>query len=242
MIGHFAVARIRDNLQRAQEELLTASGGRALRLVCVTKYVSLDIAEALLEAGGTELGENLLPDAADRFDTLRARRRSFTSHLIGPPQSRKVKLIPGRFDWLQALGRMKIAEMLSDELEMAGKEINVLLQFNDALELRDQGFTEAEIMPACEEIVLRMPRLRLRGLMVIPPGPQDYASAQQFERGTRETFRHTRTLFDKIRLQYRGAASIDTLSMGMSQDYSWAVQEGATMVRIGSALFKGLEG
>jgi uncharacterized pyridoxal phosphate-containing UPF0001 family protein len=90
--------------------------------------------------------------------------------------------------------------------------------------------------------VLRFPRLKLRGLMVIPPGPEAYGGSAQFEQSTRGFFRQTRELFDRIREQYGLAAAVDTLSMGMSQDFTWAAAEGATMVRVGSLLFQGLEG
>jgi pyridoxal phosphate enzyme (YggS family) len=236
---HQLRSRIADNFGRIRAQIDNASQGRQVTLVCVTKYAELPSVEALLEAGATALGENRLPAGGERFEALRAAGYHFDRHLLGPPQSRKLKLVPGSFDMLQALDGMDSAEQLSALCVAAVETLDVLLQVNIGAEPQKHGLTPAELDAASETVASRCPGLSLRGLMAIPPGPAFYGSAIEFERGTRECFRQMRGLFDRISAQ-RHSPQWDTLSLGMSHDYSWAIAEGATMVRIGSALFEGV--
>lgn len=230
------------NLLRVRENIATAARERDVRLICVSKYAQDEWVDALLDAGATELAENLLPRAAERFDALLAAGRRFTRHLIGAQQSRKLKLIPGHFDWLQALDRWKTAELLEEELAAADLMLDVLVEVNISLEPQKHGVTPDEAPAVCERIAAECPHMRLRGLMAVPPWPDAYASQGEFERGTRGYFRQMREMFDTMPARLSAPLEWDTLSLGMSQDYIWAVEEGATMVRVGSALFEGLEG
>jgi PLP dependent protein len=234
--------RVADNLARVQANIAAAAQSREITLVCVTKYAEPFWMEALLEAGATDLAENLLPRAGERFSSLYDSGYRFTRHLIGAQQSRKLALIPGRFDWLQALDRMDSAQALAGYLSSAKATLEVLLQVNIAREEQKHGFMPEEIDDIFGSLCERFRVLRLRGLMAIPPGPAIYSSDTAFERETRIHFRQTYELFAKIRRNYPNAAEWNTLSLGMSQDYTWAIAEGATMVRVGSALFEGLEG
>lgn len=234
--------RVADNLARVRQSIADAAHGRSITLVCVTKYAQDAWVVALLDAGATDLAENLLPRASERFADLFAQGYRFTRHLIGAQQSRKLKYIPGNFDWLQALDRVDSAQTLERELEQTDCTLDVLIQVNVASEEQKHGVLLEETETACAYVVENCRRLRLRGLMAIPPWPDAYGSTGEFERGTRLYFRQMYELFARIRNNYPGVPLLDTLSLGMSQDYSWAIAEGATMVRVGSALFEGLEG
>jgi pyridoxal phosphate enzyme (YggS family) len=234
--------RVAENYARVQDGIANAAKGRAVTLVCVTKYAQDQWVDALLDAGATNLAENILPRGAERFDGLYAAGWRFTRHLIGAQQSRKLRMIPGHFDWLQALDRMDSAIALDGCIAETSTALEVVVQVNIAREESKHGFLPEEAEEACARTLERCPRLSLRGLMAIPPWPSAYISAAEFERGTRMHFRQMYELFARIRSNHPGAPRLDTLSLGMSQDYVWAIEEGATMVRVGSALFEGLEG
>jgi pyridoxal phosphate enzyme (YggS family) len=234
--------RAAENLSSVQAQIDAASQGRSVALVCVTKYAQDEWVRALIEAGAENLAENLLPRAAERFDELWAEGYRFRRHLIGPPQSRKVKQIPGHFDMVQAVDRLKIARLLNELQAERGEQLDVLLQVNISREPQKHGVAPEETAEAYGAIREQCPALTLRGLMAVPPWPDAYPDMAEFEAGTREFFRQMSRLFAKMRELYRGTPEVDTLSLGMSLDYVWAVEEGATMVRVGSALFEGLEG
>jgi len=234
--------RVAANLAAVQDNIARAAAGRDITLVCVTKYATNEWVQALLDAGATDLAENLLPRAAERFDQLWATGRRFTRHLIGAPQSRKIKLIPGHFDWVQAVDRLKTALKLNEYLAEREERLRVLLEINIAREEQKAGVLPEETAEVFSQIREQCPQLELRGLMGIPPWPDAYPGMPEFERSTREYFRQIRQLFAKMRELFPDAPDVDTLSLGMSQDYVWAIEEGATMVRVGSALFEGLEG
>jgi pyridoxal phosphate enzyme (YggS family) len=236
------LSQIRDNFERVSGIIADTAAGRPVQLICVTKYAQLPWIEDLLVAGATHLAENRLPDAADRFAELRAQGRQFTAHLIGPQQSRKIRQIPGHFDWFQALDSQKAAAELAKRIEGEERKLDVLLQVNIAEEPQKHGVEPDAADETFGRILEEYPAVSLRGIMAIPPWPAAYSGAADFECGTRGYFRQMKALFDRISSHYRGRACVDTLSLGMSQDYVWAIEEGATMVRVGSALFDGLEG
>ena len=233
---------ISDNLARVQRSIKELAGPDSVRLVCVTKYSSIEHVRLLLQAGATELGENQLPDTAQRFADLRQAGYDFTGHLIGAQQSRKLKLIPGRIELFQALDRLKAARVLQAQLEESDLTLEVLLQVNISLEDQKSGFIAAELDKAVELLLSDCPRLHMRGLMAIPAGPQAFTSQHEYLRETSRAFGQMRALFDRISVLFPAAMPFDILSQGMSQDYKLALAEGANMIRIGSALFTGLEG
>jgi PLP dependent protein len=235
-------SRVADNLACVQANIAQATTSHLVTLVCVTKYAQDDWVTALLEAGATDLAENLLPRASERFTALKAQGYKFTRHLIGAQQSRKVKFIAGQFDWLQALDRMDCASELEQLLILNQQRLDVLVQINIGREETKHGFMPEEAEDVCGRVLEHFTALRLRGLMAIPPWPSAYPNRAAFERETRIHFRQMSELFARIRHSFPGAPLLDTLSLGMSQDYVWAIEEGATMVRVGSALFEGLEG
>lgn len=147
-------------------------------------------------------------------------------HLIGPLQSNKCRLAAEHFDWVQSVDRLKLIPLLARARPTTLAPLNVLLQVNIDDEDSKSGCTP-EALPELAAAVARESRLRLRGLMAIPaphPDPEH----------RRQAFRRMHDLFDSLRVDY---ATVDTLSMGMSEDFELALQEGATRVRIGTALF-----
>jgi pyridoxal phosphate enzyme (YggS family) len=231
-------AQIQRNLEQVQASITQVAHGRPITLVCVTKYAPLEHIAALIDAGAQHIGENLFPQASERFTKLRERGLRFTGHMLGPLQSRKAPLCAATCDWYQALERVEIAQRLSAELGALGRSMDVLIQVHVGEEESKHGI-QPEELDAFIEQVAPLPSLRVRGLMCIPPGPSCFASPKVYESQTRGNFRQMAALFARMQAGYP-ELPVDTLSMGMSGDYRWAIEEGATMVRIGRALFEGL--
>ncbi len=152
--------------------------------------------------------------------------RAIEWHFIGPIQSNKTRLIASSFDWVHTVERLKIAQRLAEQRPPERGPLNICLQVNISGEASKSGVAPAEL-PELARQVLLLPQLRLRGLMAIPEPETDYEKQ-------RAAFAQLRQLADDLRKQ---AIAIDTLSMGMSADLAAAVAEGATMVRVGSAIF-----
>ncbi|MEJ2173823.1 MAG: YggS family pyridoxal phosphate-dependent enzyme, partial [bacterium] len=159
------------------------------------------------------------------------RARELEWHMIGPLQSNKTRVVAERFDWVQSVDREKIAQRLSVQRPRTPAPLNVLVQVNVSGEASKSG-VEPQATLALAQAIARLPRLHLRGLMAIPE-PTDDAALQ------RARFRLLRELFEAI---HALGLPLDTLSMGMSDDMESAIAEGATMVRIGTAIFGEREG
>ena len=195
-----------------------------VRLLAVSKTRSADEIRVLAEAGQRAFGENYVQEALPKIEALRALGLEW--HLIGHLQSNKADLAARAFDWVQSVDRPKLVAALAKHRPPALPPLNVLLQVNIDDETSKHGCVPADV-DALADAVAAEPRLRLRGLMAIPAPHADMARR-------REAFRAMHALFAAVRAQHPG---IDTLSMGMSEDFVPAIEEGATMVRIGSALF-----
>ena len=209
-----------------------AAAGRpagSITLVAVGKTFAAAAVLALARCGQRHFAENYVQEALAKIDAVRAAAPdlSLTWHFIGPIQSNKTRPIAERFDWVQSVERLKIAQRLSEQRPADLPPLNVLLQVNISGEAAKSGVAPGEL-PALARAVAALPRLRLRGLMAIPEPSDD--PAQQ-----RPPLAAMRRLFDEQRAS--GFADWDTLSMGMSADLEAAIEQGATMVRIGTALF-----
>jgi pyridoxal phosphate enzyme (YggS family) len=181
-----------------------------------------------VDAGETRFGENYVQEALDKIAELADLRPRIEWHLIGPLQSNKTRVVAESFDWVHSVDRLKIAQRLSEQRPASLPPLNVCLQVNVDGEASKSGIAPDEV-PALAAEVARLPRLRLRGLMSIPE-PSDDPRRQHAQH------RQVRDLL--VRLQGQGL-SLDTLSMGMSADLEAAIAEGATLVRIGTAIFGG---
>ncbi|CAN7564647.1 YggS family pyridoxal phosphate-dependent enzyme [Massilia sp. LjRoot122] len=224
---------IAENLQAVEATIGAActSSGRARNAVDLLAVSKTFPAEAVVEAmaaGQRAFGENYLQEALDKMQEV-ARLQPDTPiswHFIGPIQSNKTRPIAASFQWVHTVERLKIAQRLSEQRPPELGPLDICLQVNISGEASKSGATEDEL-PDLARQVAGLPNLRLRGLMAIPEASSD--PAQQ-----RAAFARLRVLFDKLRAD---GLPLDTLSMGMSGDLAAAVAEGATIVRIGSAIF-----
>lgn len=192
---------------------------QAVRLLAVAKTRSVAEVAAAYHAGQTEFGENYLQEALAKVSALAC--LDIRWHFVGAIQSNKTRDIARCFHWVHTLDRRRIATRLA---AAAQRDINVCIQVNVDNEPQKAGVAP-QALPALLDHVRREPRLRLRGLMVIPKPDGD----------VRGSFRRTRQLFETLAPQ--AGEHWDTLSMGMSADYVAAIEEGATIVRIGTAIF-----
>ena len=201
-----------------------AAAGRPVRLLAVSKKKPVAAVEALARDGQRAFGENYVQEGVAKAAALAGLGLEW--HLIGPLQSNKCRDVALHFDWLQSLDRAKLVEPLARARPPARGPLNVLVQVNVDDESSKSGCAPAEVA-ALAAAVAAQPALKLRGLMAIPAPHEDHALR-------REAFARMRGLFDALKPQY---PDIDTLSMGMSEDFELAIAEGATMVRVGTALF-----
>jgi pyridoxal phosphate enzyme (YggS family) len=195
-----------------------------IRLLTVSKGQPAEAVQAAWAAGQTEFGENYLQEALPKLAALSGRGLAW--HFIGPLQANKTRAVATHFDWVHSVDRRQVAERLSAQRSVELPSLDICLQVNVSGEGSKSGVSAAEL-PALADAVAGLPRLRLRGLMAIP-APAGDLQAQ------RAPFRRLRELLESLRAR---GHRLDTLSMGMSDDLEAAVAEGATIVRIGTAVF-----
>jgi hypothetical protein len=209
---------------------ITAAAVRAgrdpgsVRLVAVSKQQPVEAIAAAAGAGQLEFGENYVQEAVPKIAALRG--RPLTWHFIGQLQGNKTREVAEHFQWVHTVDRARIASRLDAQRPHFAGPLEVLLQVRLADE-PGKGGAAPEQLPALADAVTRLPRLRLRGLMCIPPPAADEAAR-------RAPFRRLRELLEDLN---RRGHSLDVLSMGMSDDLEAAILEGATLVRIGTAVF-----
>ena len=225
------MAHISDKLQAVTAEIVAAArnAGRdpsEIALLAVSKTVSPDIVLEAYQAGQRAFGENYLQEALDKIAALKDRTPGLEWHFIGPIQSNKTRPIAENFSWVHSVDRLKIAQRLSEQRPAGLPPLNICLQVNVSGEASKSGCTPQDV-PELAQAVAALPRLALRGLMTIPE-PASTEAAQ------RQPLRALRLLAEQLRDQ---GHALDTLSMGMSADLAAAIAEGATMVRIGTAIF-----
>jgi pyridoxal phosphate enzyme (YggS family) len=215
------LAHVRAEIARRQA---TAGRTEPVTIVAVTKGFGLDAVEAALAAGLADVGENRVQEALEKLDSPAGRRATW--HLVGHLQRNKAKHVAGRFALIHSVDSPELADELEKRAAAQGARQRVLLQVNVAGEARKSGCAPAEA-PVLAHRVAGQPHLALEGLMTIAPFTDD----QDVQR---RTFRGLRVLRDA--LQEEGLW-LPTLSMGMSADYGTAVEEGATVIRLGTVLF-----
>jgi pyridoxal phosphate enzyme (YggS family) len=216
------------NLQATRQavEQAAAAANRAgcVRLLAVSKTFPATAVREAHAAGQTAFGENYLQEALDKIAALGDLPLEW--HFIGPIQSNKTRPIAEHFAWVHSVDRLKIAQRLSEQRPPHLPPLNVCLQVNVSGEASKSGVAPEEVAALAMQVA-KLPHLKLRGLMSIP-APETGEAAQRlpFAR-MREIFQHLNGL----------GLGLDTLSMGMSHDYPAAIREGATIVRIGTAIF-----
>lgn len=224
---------ISQNLQAVRERIATAAQA-ALRdphdvvLLAVSKTFGADAVIEAADCGQQAFGENYLQEALDKMAALHAARPDLRLewHFIGPIQSNKTRPIAEHFDWVHSVDREKIAHRLSEQRPAHLPPLNICLQVNISGEATKSGVAPEEAVAVAQRIAT-LPHLKLRGLMAIPEPAED-------EEQQRVPFRQLRELMDAMRAQ---GMALDTLSMGMSADMNAAIAEGATIVRVGTAIF-----
>lgn len=215
--------KILERIQQSEQDF--ARPAKSVHLLAVSKTKSADDIRDVYACGQRDFGENYLQEALDKIQALQD--LDICWHFIGPIQSNKTQAIAQHFDWVHSVDRLKIAQRLSDQRPAELGPLNICLQINISHETSKSGIDPREAADIAQQIS-RLPNLRLRGLMAIPAPTHDIT--QQ-----REPFCQLRELLAKINQQ--NGTHLDTLSMGMSDDLEAAIAEGATWVRIGSAIF-----
>ncbi|MDO8312054.1 MAG: YggS family pyridoxal phosphate-dependent enzyme [Sideroxyarcus sp.] len=195
-----------------------------VRLLAVSKTFPADAVREAYKAGQLAFGENYLQEALEKIKALRDLPLEW--HFIGPIQSNKTRAIAENFAWVHSVDRLKIAERLSAQRPPHLPPLNICLQVNVSGEESKSGVAPEQVMQLAQDIA-QLPRLKLRGLMAIPALADD-------EKAQRAPFARMREMLDELNKQ---GLLLDILSMGMSHDFAMAIKEGATIVRIGTAIF-----
>jgi pyridoxal phosphate enzyme (YggS family) len=227
------MASILENLQQVRRRIASACTGarrpvESVTLLAVSKTFGADAIREAHAGGQRAFGENYVQEALEKLSGLADLRSQLEWHLIGPLQSNKTRVVAESFDWVHSVDRLKVAQRLSDQRPEAMGELQVCLQVNISGEASKSGLRPDEVAAVAHEVA-KLPRLRLRGLMAIPEPEGDFDAQRRPHRALRE-------LFDQLRVE---GLALDTLSMGMSADLEAAIAEGATMVRVGTAIFGG---
>jgi PLP dependent protein len=199
---------------------------QSVTLLAVTKTFGPQSVREAFAAGQRAFGENYVQEALEKIEATADLRERIEWHLIGPLQSNKTRVVAAHFDWVQSIDRLKPAQRLSDQRPPGLPPLQVCLQVNISGEASKSGVAPDEVL-ALARRVDALPRLRLRGLMSIPEPAAD-----------RQTQRAPHRALARLLYEMNAAGlTLDTLSMGMSADLEAAIDEGATIVRVGTAIF-----
>ena len=220
------VAVIRTRIHAAA--IRTGRDPNTVRLIAATKTVPVAPIQAAVDAGITHLGESRLQEALPKLDALAA-RTDVAWHFIGQLQRRKVKAVIGRFQLIHSVDSLELAHEIDRRAEEKGLCQSVLLEVNVGEESTKTGFSASELAKVLERLAA-LPNLAIKGLMAIPPPSEAPEAARPY-------FRAVRDLADSLKRSAHHRIRMDELSMGMSHDFEIAIEEGATYVRIGTAIF-----
>ena len=215
---------VRDAIEKA-----VASSGRlpgSVELMAVSKTHAYDEILAVFSQGQQLFGENRVQEVLEKFPLG---TRSFRIHMIGHLQTNKVRKIVPAVDGIDSVDSLRLAQSINKECQEIGKVLPVLLEYNTSKETAKSGFDDEASFFDCLDKIATLPALQVKGLMTIGPLSSD-------EREVRAAFAKLRTLQDTCRASHP-ELDFSILSMGMSQDFIWAIQEGSTQVRIGTAIF-----
>jgi pyridoxal phosphate enzyme (YggS family) len=225
------MAMIADKLQQVHQRIATAcaQAGRAVQsvtLLTVSKTFDAGAVREAVAAGEHRFGENYVQEGVDKIAALADLRERIEWHLIGPLQANKTRVAAEVFDWVHCVDRLKIAQRLSEQRPTQLRPLQLCLQVNISGEASKSGLRPDQVAQVARAVAV-LPRVTLRGLMAIPEPATTFEAQRVPHRALRELLES---------LQADGLA-LDTLSIGMSADLEAAIMEGATIVRIGSAIF-----
>lgn len=222
---------ILQQLHQVQDRITAAATAHqrspdSVQLLAVSKTKAIPAILAAYQAGQRQFGENYVQEALDKIIALRDDCSDISWHLIGPLQSNKTRAVAEHFDWVQSVDRLKIAQRLNEQRPADLTPLNICLQVNISQEANKSGVLPEQVAALAEQ-VSQLPNLRLRGLMAIPEATDNVAhlTAQLVE---------LKQLFDRMAEKH---STMDTLSMGMSNDLELAIGCGSTLVRVGTAIF-----
>jgi PLP dependent protein len=218
------VNHVRSRINRAA--LAAGRDPATVTLVAVTKAKAAESVQAAATAGVTDFGENYLQEALAKMDEVGALPARW--HFIGGLQSNKTRPVAERFDWVHSIDRLSVARRLSEQRPFHAPPLNLCIQVALVPESTKRGIEPADLAELAARTA-ELPRVRLRGLMCIPPSQPDV-------RSERQVFSRLRLLLEELNAT---GLKLDTLSMGMSADFESAIAEGATHVRVGTAIFGG---
>ncbi|MDR8524690.1 MULTISPECIES: YggS family pyridoxal phosphate-dependent enzyme [Shewanella] len=222
---------ITDRLAIAQHRITQAAQNASRRpqdvqLLAVSKTKPNEYIIEAYQAGQRRFGENYVQEGETKINALSQDYPDIEWHFIGPLQSNKTKVVASLFDWMHTVDREKIAQRLNDQRPDGKPALNICIQVNISLEESKSGALAADVLELADKVAL-LPNIKLRGLMAIPSADVDEQTASA-------ELAALQALFNQLAERH---SSVDTLSVGMSNDLELAVNHGSTMVRIGSAIF-----
>ena len=227
------MAIIENNLAQLHERIGRACRAaqrpqQSVQLLVVSKTFGADAVRCALRAGERRFGENYVQEGIDKIAELADLRDQIEWHLIGPLQSNKTRVVAEHFDWVHSIDRLKTAQRLNDQRPPHLAPLQVCLQVNISGETSKSGLGIADVAQVAHAVAA-LPQLTLRGLMAIPEPAADFASQCAPHRALHALLNELRST----------GLALDTLSIGMSADLEAAIAEGATLVRVGTAIFGG---
>lgn len=222
---------IRDNVIKvkklmAQAALRSGRNPEGVKLVAVSKRIPIERIIPAIEAGIEILGENYVQEALEKFNQIGLKVHW---HMVGHLQKNKAKYVANIFDMVHSVDSLELAQELNKRAANLNKTLAILIQINLSKEITKKGLGKEQLYHLAEQIAL-LPNLCLKGLMTMPPYFPDPEEVRPY-------FRELRKLRDEIERQSQGKLQLKELSMGMSYDFQVAIEEGATLVRIGTAVF-----
>lgn len=222
---------IKENLDEVKDKIAAAAlkSGRQpedITLIAVTKTLSIDVINAAMALGITDVGENKVQEVMDKYEHIHNEPKW---HLIGHLQTNKVKYIADKVSLIHSVDSLRLAEEISKRCEKIGKVMEVLIQINVAEEETKFGIQTEEIFDLVDQ-VSKLPNVKIKGLMTIAPNIDDEAELRKY-------FSQMKDIFETLKKTMYNRTDMTYLSMGMTNDYELAIEEGANMVRIGTGIF-----
>ncbi len=217
---------IKKNIDKIRSDVL--SFGSNIQLVAVTKNVSMENIETAIEYGITDIGENKVQEALPKIEVLKSRYKNLKFHFIGHLQSNKVNKIAGKVDLIQSVDGFKLAEKISNIAVSKNITLDVLLELKISDEEKKFGIIPENISREYEAIV-KFKNIRIKGIMTMAPYFNDPEKSRPY-------FKKAKNIFDEMKKTYQNP-DFDILSMGMTDDYMIALEQGSTMIRIGKGIF-----
>ncbi|MBW1659314.1 MAG: YggS family pyridoxal phosphate-dependent enzyme [Deltaproteobacteria bacterium] len=217
-----------EEIRRRMDEAAEKAGRdpSSIRLIAVSKTKPVSMIREAVAAGVTDLGENYIQEAREKIPQVSGQVRW---HFIGHLQTNKAKYAARLFDWIHTIDRVEIADALNRRAGMENRVLRVLIEVNVGKEETKSGVMEEDLFPLVEHVAT-LPQLSLKGLMVIPPLTADPEEARGY-------FIKTRRLAEQVAARNIPNVSMEELSMGMTSDFEVAIEEGSTMIRVGTAIF-----